>query len=223
MGETGRRVRQQLWRGGDPFAAFPARLYGRDEQGWHSEHPYLAEAIAELRPAVVVEVGVWKGASCIFMAERLRQLGLDAVVVAVDTWLGSVASWSSAELFGELCFAHGYPQLYYKFAANIVARRLQDYVVPLPLDSVNARHLVSRAGLHADLIHIDAGHDYDSVTSDLVQWWRVLHPGGVFIGDDYHQDGVHWPEVRRAIDDFLARTPHQGFRHHDAKCRAVKL
>jgi hypothetical protein len=62
----------RMWRGHDPFLNFPARLYRQDHQGWGSSHPYLTEAIEELRPAVVVEVGVWKGGSVISLASKMK-------------------------------------------------------------------------------------------------------------------------------------------------------
>ena len=89
MGETIKDVRARLWRGQNPFAGLPPKLYQRDEQGWQSQHPYLSIGVEQMRPRVVVEVGVWKGGSTIFMAKKMRELGLDAVVIAVDTWLGS--------------------------------------------------------------------------------------------------------------------------------------
>ncbi len=222
MGEVSQRVRQKLWRGADPFAGFPEKLIATDEQGWNSHHTYLSEAIKQTRPRIVIEVGVWKGGSTLFMAKHMRELGLDAVVIAVDTWLGSWDHWRNDQHFRELCFDHGYPRLYEKFAANVVRHGLQDYVVPLPLDSVNARNVLGHFKVAADVVHIDAGHDYDAVTSDLTQWWQALRPGGLLIGDDYHADGIRWPDVRRATDDFLARTPHTAFEFGHGKCRVVK-
>lgn len=216
-------LRQKLWNGGNPFAGFPARLFGEDSQGWASQHPYLAAEVEALRPRVVVELGVWKGGSTLTMAHRLRELGIDGAVIAVDTWLGSWDHWIDPGLRQELCFMHGYPRLFDKFCANIVHHGVQDFVVPLPLDSVNARNVISRLGIVADIIHIDGGHDYEAVTTDLTQWWQVLRPGGVFIGDDYFENGSIWPEVFRAINDFLAKTPHWGFEFHSGKCRAIKI
>ena len=58
---TRQRLLDQLFFGRDPLKDFPA---GRptDLQGWHSQHPYLARAINQAQPGIVVEVGVWKGA-----------------------------------------------------------------------------------------------------------------------------------------------------------------
>jgi Methyltransferase domain len=219
MGETINEIRNRLWQGQDPFAD-PMQGHATDKQGWGgSEHPFLSSGIEQLRPRVVIEVGVWKGASVIFMAKKLRELGLDAVVIAIDTWLGSVENWTNPAERPGIKLTHGYPQLYFTFAANIISEGLQDYVVPLPLDSVNARHLISRSGIVSDMIHIDGGHDYQSVTTDLTQWWPVLRSGGLYVGDDYHP---HWVEVVKATDDFFKANPPRMFQTHPPKCAAVK-
>ena len=222
VGDTVRQVRELLWHGADPFAGLPERLFEADAQGWRSQHPYLSSGIEFIRPRIIVEVGVWKGGSTLYMANKLRELGLDAVVIAVDTWLGAWDHWTDSNWFQELNFSYGYPQLFYKFAANVVVNKLQDYVVPLPLDSVNAREVVSRRGIVVDMLHIDAAHDYTAVSSDLAQWWQVLRPGGLFIGDDYVPGGMVWPEVKRAIDDFLAGHRYTGFQESAGKCAALK-
>ncbi len=192
----------KLYAGTDPFTTFPEGLYQLDTQGWNSQHPYLAQAIERVRPRVIVEIGVWKGGSTLFMAENLRRLGLDAAVIAVDTWLGSWDHWVNPQWRRELSFVHGYPNFFYKFMNNVKSLQLQDYVVPLPLDSVNAFHTLRAAGIRPDVVHIDAGHDYRAVKTDIDLWWPWLSPGGIMIGDDY-QAGV-WPEVCQAFDDFAA-------------------
>ena len=92
--------------------------------------------------------------------------------------------------------------------ANVLDLKLQSYIVPLPLDSVNAFHVLSMHKIRPDIIHIDAGHDYTSVTSDLRSWWPLLQDGGILVGDDYYTDGK-WPEVQKGFDDFLAANLHQ--------------
>ena len=47
-----------------------------DLQGWNSQHIYLSDAITALRPAVIVEIGVWKGGSTVFMANELKKHAL---------------------------------------------------------------------------------------------------------------------------------------------------
>lgn len=190
-----------IWGGGNPYANVDGSLV--DMQGWASDNIYLTHAVEELRPQVVVEVGVWKGGSVITMARRMKELGIDGVVIAIDTWLGASEHWLNSEWQASLRLEGGYPSLYKTFAANIVDQGLEDYVVPLPLDSVNAGGVLLTKGLAADLIHIDGGHDFQSVISDLTIWWPMIRQGGLLIGDDYHAYGDTWPEVRQGFHHFF--------------------
>jgi predicted O-methyltransferase YrrM len=208
----------KVWRGQDPFLNYPSRLYRQDQQGWGSTHRYLTDAIERLRPSVVVEVGVWKGASVISLASKMKEMSLDGVVIAVDTWLGAWDHWTNDEWFAHLNFSHGFPALYHTFAANIVGEGLQDHVLPLPLDSVNAAHVLRHHQVQADVVHIDGGHDYHAVTADLREWWPMIRPRGVLIGDDY----PHWPEVKKAFDDFFGNRGKVPFEVDPPKCRIFK-
>lgn len=222
---TRQRLLDQLFFGRDPLKGFPA---GRptDLQGWHSQHPYLARAINEAKPGIVVEVGVWKGASVVTLAKEIQRLKLDAVVIAIDTWLGSSEHYLWEKFIPDLDFEFGYPRLYHKFAANIVNEGLQDFVVPLPLDSINAFQLLKEKGIRPDVLHIDAGHDYHSVMADLKAWWPQLKDGGVLVGDDYFSKPLigqgKWPEVRQAFDEFFAANKHTVFENTDGKCYVGK-
>lgn len=212
---------ESLWFGRDPFVDFPASEHPVDHQGWNSDHPYLGQAIREARPRIVVEVGVWKGGSVLTMAAEAKAQNVDCAIVAVDTWLGSADHWHE-EGHAAMRMEHGRSQLFHTFMANVLDRALQDYVVPLPIDSLNALQLLRSRGLRPDVVHIDAGHDYRSATSDITHWWEILADGGLLIGDDYFTDRDLWPEVRRAFDDFVARTPHGGFVHETGKCMLRK-
>lgn len=213
-------VRQQLidnvWFGIDPFHGFPMHSDLVNGHGWGSTHHYLEQAVEQMRPGIVVEIGVWMGGSTMTMARRMRQLGLDGVVVSVDTWLGAWDHWTP-EWFSMLKMRHGRPTLQDTFMANVIDAGLQDYVLPLPLDSANAGMVLQRAGVMADVIHLDAAHDYEAVRSDLALWWPRLRPGGVLIGDDYWPGNPDWPGVTRAFDELVAA---EGLEmvHVDNKC-----
>ena len=219
-------ILDRLFFGRDPLKDFPHTNFATDLQGWHSQHPYLVRAMREAHPKIVVEVGVWKGASVVTMAKELQRLQQDAVVIAIDTWLGSSEHYLWDKFLPDLDFEFGYPRLYHKFAANICNQGLQDYVVPLPLDSINAFQLLKAKDIRPDVLHIDAGHDYLSVMADLKAWWPQLTPGGVLIGDDYFKKPLvgagKWPEVRQAFDEFFAVQPHSKFESGDGKCYVEK-
>lgn len=212
-----------LWNGQNPFANFPHKLIAPDMQGWTSQHVFLTDSIQEIKPKIIVEIGVWKGGSTMTMAHKLKELKLDAAVISVDTWLGAWDHWVNPQWKEELCFMNGYPRLFEKFQSNVLHNGLQDFVVPLPLDSVNAAQVVNHFGISADIIHIDGGHDYAAVSNDLHSWWKILRPGGILILDDYVENGTHWPEVFSATNDFLAKAPHSDFQAHGGKCRLTKI
>ena len=174
----------------------------------------------EIRPKLIVEIGVWNGASVRTMAECLRDQAIDGAVLAVDTWLGSAEHWIHEP--SSLCFAQGRPGKQFVFMANVVEWGLVEHVVPLPLDSLNAADLLRLLEVSPDMIHLDGAHDYESVAADLRSWWPRLKPGGVLIGDDYHDDPNHWPGVRRAFDEFFGAIGLQRIEHHSGKCRVRK-
>lgn len=211
-----------LWGENDPYLNFPFRRFRVDTQGWNSDHLYLGETITTRKPSVIVEVGVWKGGSVIHMAEKVKELGFATTIVAVDTWLGSAEHWNNQEWREELFAQNGYPSLYYTFLTNVMERELSNIVVPVPLDSHNAAVVLEQKRIFPAMIHLDAGHDYRSLTNDLQLWWNLLAPGGVLIADDYDETGQIWPEVRRAVRDFLDATPHESFEALPFKCRFVK-
>ena len=57
-------------------------------------------------------MGVWKGASFVTMAKEIQRLKLDAVVIAIDTWLGSSEHYLWEKFLPDLDFEFGYPRLY---------------------------------------------------------------------------------------------------------------
>jgi predicted O-methyltransferase YrrM len=187
-----------------------------DHQGWNSQHPYLSQAIQQLHPQIVVEIGVWKGCSAITLAQALKYSNINGVVIAIDTWLGSVEHWINDPR--DLGHTGGYPTLFQVFRANVVDQGLQDYIVPLPLDSVNGFEVLKAHDIKPDIVHIDAGHDYRSVKKDIESWWPFLKPGGVMIGDDYDSSGENWVGVKEAFDEYFRNNAHECFEHVGGKC-----
>ena len=212
-------IMAKFHRQNDPWSGLTGDGGPAQIQGWNSNHPWLRQAVAEEPrwPQIVVEIGVWKGASVANMADEMRRQGINGVVIAVDTWLGSSEHWWFDHLAPEL------PGLYHEFLTNIAKAGLIEYVVPLRLDSLNAARLMRLHQIQADVIHLDAGHDYGSVFGDLNEWWPLLKPGGLYLGDDYHVDGSHFLEVKVATDHFLTAAGHlPSLQASNGKCRVRK-
>lgn len=191
-----------LFFGQDPYAGFDHTALAPDHQGWSYENPVLYEAVRLLAPRLVVEVGTWKGASAIRMAKTMQKAGTAGVVVCVDTWLGGAEHFlikNDPAFFPSLRMRHGYPRLYEQFLANVLHAGVADRIVPLPQTSHNAALILSRLGLSPQMVYLDGSHEYTDVYLDLSYYWELLAPGGLILGDDYHQA---WPGVTAAARTF---------------------
>lgn len=172
----------------------------REVFGWHSNSPIFRRLVEETRPKVIFEVGSWLGASAITMAKATREAGLETRIYCVDTWLGAEEFWNkeSGTPERDLMLRNGYPQVYFRFLANLVEHGVHDMVVPVPNTSHAGSMILGRRGLHADLIYVDGSHEYEDVRGDIRDYEPLLSPGGVMFGDD-----VAWDSVRRAVEDSL--------------------
>lgn len=180
----------------DPYKLFAPMK--KDMQGWASHSGIFESAISFYIPSLIVEVGTWKGASAIHMAGICKSLGLSTEIVCVDTFLGSHEHYTEGWLSGRI--RNGRPDIYEQFLSNVIHEGMTEYVTPLPMDSVNACHLLRHLKAEPDIIYIDAGHDYESVSQDLRLYSELLRPKGMLIGDDWFH-----PPVRRAVADTLGK------------------
>lgn len=201
MTKTAQRLTQSLL-GSDPYESFPTDQFPADEgerpDGWGARHWIFEEVLRSHRPSLIIEVGSWKGASAIQMGLLCKDLALDAAIICVDTWLGSPEHVLKPRFSVSLRRRWGYPQLYHNFLANVIKWKCDDMVVPFPNTSENAAVVFGRKGLKADVIYIDAAHEYEAVLRDFQIYWELLEDGGYLIGDDY----ISWEGVTRAADEF---------------------
>ena len=192
----------------NPYEGFPVDQYeadeGDDPQGWGHRHWVFDFVLRNASPKVIIEVGTWKGGSAIKMATLCKELGLNAAIICVDTWLGSpehIRKPDRNRWTDSLNRRWGYPQLYHKFIANVLKWNCQDIIVPYPATSENAAVVFGQARLTADVVYIDAAHEYEPALRDYVAYWDLLKDGGYLIGDDY----IGWPGVTKAADEFAER------------------
>lgn len=165
---------------------------GLNTQGWNSETPIFNEVIRLTNPGVIVEVGVWNGASVITMGKCCRARGLSPIIYAVDVFPGMIGE---RDHIGNMPFDQipppwRTPTRYQQFLFNIKASGFDDMVVPMPTFTRWGAKMLAFWGVEADLIYIDAGHDEDSVTGDLIDYWPILRGGGIMFFDDLGYPGV---------------------------------
>lgn len=167
--------------------------------GWGGNALIFSQLVDVIRPRVIVEVGSWKGQSAVTMAEACQRHRLDCAIICVDTWLGSEEHILN---FGkDLRPQHGFPTIYYQFLSNVVHRGVQEIIVPFPTTSLSAAAVLKSLGIKADLIYIDANHQFDAVLADLKAFVPLLAGNGIMFGHDHR-----WDSVREALQEHCNRT-----------------
>jgi hypothetical protein len=154
-------------------------------------------------PLLVVEVGSWKGKSCVAMAETIKGMGFTNFnIVCIDTWLGAPEFWTwglaDSTRGGSLNRVNGYPSVFLTFTKNIKLKGHHDVVAPFPIPSQQALEVFKYYKLEPDLVYVDASHEYEAVRDDIAGWCAILKQNGIIMGDDYTPG---WPGVMRAVDE----------------------
>jgi Methyltransferase domain len=172
----------------------------RDIPGWFQWRRHQEEAAAHFPDGSwFVEVGCYLGRSICSLGEVVREAGLDVRIVGVDTALGSGPEGRDNTDAHGPAVVHGGGTFAGLLHRNIIGCGLADTIQLVISDSVGA------AGLFPDdslaWVHIDARHDYASVTADIRAWAPKIQPGGWLSGDDYHAEW--WPGVVAAVADNL--------------------
>lgn len=194
-------VREILYGPGyDPYAGFEPGEY--NGFGWNSQAPEFMDVIHEIKPKLIIEFGTFFGGSTMNMASlALENQEGDVEVVCVDTFLGSVEHWHNHQYFKPGFFRNGRPPIYDQFLTNMITSGWEDYVTPFPIDSVNGALTLKRYGIQADLVYIDAGHEYESVSMDIKLARDLVRPGGIMLLDD-----SHYEPIQRAAYEHLTGT-----------------
>lgn len=201
------RVRQAildaLFNGTSPFAGFPPEhartlLRPRRIKGWGSTGTVFERLIKEVRPRTIVELGTFLGASALHMAALARDLGLNTQVLCVDDFRG----WPGfRQKFRDIQILNGDVMLFYQFMQNVASMNLTGTVVPVPYSTAVVLRALCEWGIYADLVEVDAAHDFHSAWADINAAYAILRPGGVMFGHDYHTM-MDNRGVRRAVNLF---------------------
>lgn len=174
-----------------------------DNRGWSGNSPIFEELIIEKQPEHIIEVGTWKGQSAITMGNCLRKLHLKSRIFCIDTWLGAIEFWTNSadSADHDLMLKNGFPQVYLQFLSNVIHHQLEDYIIPVPNTSNTSYKILQHLNIHADLIYIDASHEYEDVKQDINNYKNLLTTGGVLFGDDY---SPIFPGVIKAVNECLS-------------------
>lgn len=148
--------------------------------------------------ARMTEVGSWLGRSTCYLGGKVKESGKNIRVFSVDRCHGP---YDQPYMDGEIKKHCG--NIAGGLLGNLLACEVKDVVTMIVETSVKASEMFTDGSL--DCVFIDAAHEYENVKADLEAWWPKVKSGGIFAGHDY--DGHGWPGVKKAVDEFAARTP----------------
>lgn len=155
-----------------------------DLYGWFPEESQdiLDRLIKEHNIKTVIEVGCFVGKATAFFAERCER------VWAIDTF-----DWRGESYLENPHLRRRIGDVLEQFEANMEFLDLRDKVTPLKMTSLEAADVLEGA----DLIYIDASHQYADVAADIAAWFPKARV--IIAGDDYGSDS--WPGVKQAVDE----------------------
>ena len=136
---------------------------------------------------VILELGSWLGQSTTWFLSHAPE----AIVIAVDTWLGSVEHVLKGN------YRRMLPTLYETFLVNCWEHR--DRLVPVRNTSLMAMQLLKELRIKPDVIYYDSDHSFHGLTSELnmaFEFW----PEVMMVGDDYADN-----DVGLTVDGFCSR------------------
>lgn len=165
------------------------KLLPNDLRGWYSNAKPIQTIFTKRNPKIVIEVGCWLGLSAIHMASVISPEG---VIYAVDHWLGCPEQQPGQSFWDPIL-----PKAYQQFLSNVIHAKQCDKIIPVRMSSLEGSEFL--AGIQADLVYIDASHDYDSVYADLNAWFPFVKGHGILCGDD----SPH-PPIQQALSRFAA-------------------
>ena len=190
---------EKIHRGVNPYVNFPANEWCGTWYGDPGAAREIFQQCIELtKPGIIVEVGSFVGESAIHMAKVVKNLGIDAAILCVDTWYAGFDHWVGAPEKIKMHF--GRPDFYYKFMANVVGNGCQDVIVPFAMDSLNGARVLKYLGITPQFVYVDASHEQGDVLRDYEAYWNLLAPGGGMLADDLSN---HFPGCLHDWAEFL--------------------
>jgi Methyltransferase domain len=154
----------------------------------------IAALVLELRPQLVVELGVWMGGSAVPMAIALRCLGAGQLV-AIDAW-STEASVAGQEGVNAAWWRSVGDEGHERARQTFLARLKKHQITPERCAVQRQRSDEAIVPSVIDILHHDANHG-PQVVLDVERWAPVVRVGGLLILNDLDWPGGH---VRRARD-----------------------
>ncbi|CAN5810508.1 hypothetical protein BH20VER1_BH20VER1_02300 [soil metagenome] len=150
-----------------PSRNFQPQLAGLG--AWTDHLHFGYDAVATLRPEVLVELGTDRGESYFAFCQAVRDHGTGTRCYAVDHWRGDLHVGGYDEATYRQVAAHN--AAHYGAFSTLLRSDFASAAAQFPDESV-------------DLLHLDGLHTEEAVRADLDRWLPKLRPGGILLLHD---------------------------------------
>ena len=150
-----------------PSRRFEPRLAGLG--AWTDHLHFGYDAVATLRPRLLVELGTDRGESYFCFCQSVVENNTGTRCFAVDNWRGDL-------------HVGGYDEATYRQVAAYNDEHYREFSTLLRSDFDAAA--VQFEDKSIDLLHLDGLHTEDAVRQDLSRWLPKLRPGGILLVHD---------------------------------------
>lgn len=133
---------------------------------------------------VIVECGTWLGGS----SRRFYEFCPNAEIYTIDSY-SAIFDFVPEKVEPKLKGVTDYREIF--FASNWDFR---DRITQINESTYDGMNVLKMYGIEADLVYVDAGHDFDNCFSDILLS-TACWPRAQIIGDDYDLPGV-----KKAVD-----------------------
>ena len=169
---------------------------------------FFLNQIAEKKPKIFLEVGVFHGVTARNVCELLNKIhGNDFNYIGLDLFEEGVETKN--EIIPNTKFNNPLKTIYFNYIKRInpysiegVEDLLSKYKNNVSLLKGNSNDLLKKINMSKiDYVFLDGGHDYSTVINDLNCCSEVVQNHGTILCDDYNLS--YAPGVKKAIDEFI--------------------
>jgi len=158
-----------------------------ESDNWFNYQKFY-DLISEKKFDSLIEVGVWKGHSISYLANKNR----DSKIWAVDLFEDTTDNYYQNDYLNRQI-----PFIYEIYNMNLIKNDVRDIITDIKGDSQESAEKFSDGSV--DFVFIDANHEYDKVVADIDSWYKKIKFGGIISGHDYGS----WPGVTQAVNEFV--------------------
>jgi predicted O-methyltransferase YrrM len=180
-------MKHQQWKYFHPKFETDAINPGFRSSPWAGHRRFVYDLIANLQPALTVELGTHYGVSLFAMAQSLKDHGMTCRLVGIDTWEGDEhAGFYNNEVFES--FEDIRSNVYASVNSEALRMRFEEAVDLFEDGSI-------------DLLHIDGLHTYQSTKQDFETWLPKISDRGIILFHDVSEatgygTSLFWSEIR---------------------------